>query len=145
VAVRQVVLFRFGNPAGFVSHAPPRLLRQHLAISSGPLLLNSLLALVLFTLAARLMDTRAVLWWPFGVGLGVWLGASIALEAWPSGADALALRRSAMSQLRQLHPTALAALALSYVLLVVHASRRVGGHWAYAALLAATGWRLAVG
>ena len=25
------------------------------------------------------------------------------------------------------------------------ASRRVGGHWAYAALLAATGWRLAVG
>src|SRR6478736_4018077 len=44
VAVRRTVLFQVGTPAGFVTHAAPRLLRQHLAISSGPLLVSSALA-----------------------------------------------------------------------------------------------------
>jgi hypothetical protein len=145
VAVRQVVLFRIGNPAGFVSHATPRLLRQHLAISSGPLLLNSLLALVLFGLAARLLTWRPGVWWPLGALLTLWLGCSIALEAWPSGGDASALRRSALTQLRQFHPVALPAFLVANVLLLVHATRRIGGHWLYTLLLAAIGWRLASG
>lgn len=143
VAVRQVVLFQVGNPAGFVTHAAPRLLRQALAISSGPLLVNTLLALALFGTAARLLVVRPSPWWPVGVVLGVWLGLSCALEAWPSRGDAQALRRSAVANLRQIHVLALPALLLAWLLLAVDASRRVGGHWLYAAALAAVVLRLA--
>ena len=141
VPVRQVVLFQVGTPAGFVSHAPPRLLRQHLAISSGPLLVSSALAATLFGLAARLLHDRPAPWWPLGVLLGLWVGWSIALEAWPSRGDAQALRRSAGGQLRQLQPAALFALVLSWLLLLVDATRRVRGHWLYAVVLAGVAWR----
>lgn len=142
VAVRQVVLFQLGNPAGFVTHAAPRLLRQHVAISSGPLLLSSVLAALLFAIVARLLQTRPLPWWPLGVSVGIWLGWSIALEAWPSTADAAALRRSASAQLRQLQPAALLALLLSWLLSATSASRRLGGHWLYAGLLMLVGSRL---
>jgi hypothetical protein len=142
VAVRQVVLFRIGNPAGFVTHAAPRLLRQHLAISSGPLLVSSTLAALLFTLAVRLMLEQPGWWWPGVTLLALWLGGSIALEAWPSTGDAQALLRSASLQLRQLNPGALMALPLAWALLGANATRRFGGHWAYAAVLAAFAWRL---
>jgi hypothetical protein len=136
VPVRQVVLFRIGAPAGFVSHAAPRLLRQHLAISSGPLLVSSLLAGLLFIAAARFCLDRPEPWWPAGLLLSFWLGWSIALEAWPSGGDASALRRSAAVQLRQLNPGAAIALPIAIGLSAANAARRLGWHWLYAALLA---------
>ena len=81
VPVRQVVLFRIGSPAGFVSHAAPRLLRQHVAISGGPLVVASLLSLGSFGLAWRLLVAQPAPWWPFATLLATWLGASIGLEA----------------------------------------------------------------
>ena len=141
--MRQVVLFRIGSPAGFVAHAAPRLLRQHLAISSGPLLVSSALATALFALAMRLALGRPAAWWPFAVLVAIWLGWSVALEAWPSTGDAQALRRSAAAQLRQWNLGALLALPLAWLLLVANRSRRIGGHWAYAGLLAAAAWRFA--
>ena len=143
VPVRRVVLFRIGSPAGFVAHAAPRLLRQHLAISSGPLLVSSAVATGLLALAVHLVRAQPTAWWPGGVLLASWLGWSVALEAWPSGGDAQALRRTAAAQLRQWNPGALLALPLSWLLLAANGSRRLGGHWLYAALLAATAWRLA--
>jgi hypothetical protein len=143
VAVRQVVLFRIGSPAGFVTHAAPRLLRQHLAISSGPLVVASLLSMTLFFAVDRLIAVRPGFWWPIAVLIGLWLGCSIALEAWPSGGDATALRRSVASQLRQLNPGALFALPLAWSLLALHTSRRLRGHWAYAGLLAFAAHRMA--
>ena len=145
VEVRQVVLFQIGSPAGFVSHAAPRLLRQHLAISSGPLVVSSLAAGLLFGAAGRLLAERPTPWWPAGLLLACWLGWSIALEAWPSGGDAAALQRSAQSQLRQLNMAAILALPLAWLLLLVHASRRLGGHWLYAGGLALVAIRLAAG
>jgi hypothetical protein len=142
VAVRRIVLFQIGTPAGFVTHAAPRLLRQHLAIASGPLLLSSLLATGLFALAARLLLARPAPWWPLGLGLGLWLGWSIALEAWPSVGDARALQRSATAQLRQLNLAAPLALLLAWALLAANASRRLGGHWLYAGVLALAAMRL---
>lgn len=143
VAVRQVVLFRVGSPAGFVTHAVPRLLRQHVAISGGPLIVATLLSTALFWLAAHLLATRPGPWWPAAGAIGVWLGGSIALEAWPSSGDAGALRRSASAQLRQFNPGAVLALPLAWLLLGVHSARRLYGHWAYAGLLAAAAWRMA--
>lgn len=145
VEVRRVVLFQVGSPAGFVSHAAPRLLRQHLAISSGPLVVSSLAAETLFGAAGRLLLERPAPWWPVGLILAGWLGWSIALEAWPSGGDAVALQRSAQAQLRQFHLAAALALLLAWLLRLVHASRRLGGHWLYAGGLAAIALRLAAG
>lgn len=142
VAVRQVVLFRIGSPAGFVTHAAPRLLRQQLAIASGPLFLSTLLALSLFQLAARLALLRPTPWWLALGAVVAWLGWSIALEAWPSTADAQALARTARAHLRQFNAAALVALPLAWLLLGACASRRLGGHWMYAALLTAVGLRL---
>jgi hypothetical protein len=143
VRVRQVVLFRVGSPAGFVAHATPRLLRQHVAISSGPLILASVCALSLFVVVLRAIVTRPGPWWPLVALLGIWLGWSIALEAWPSSGDAAALRRSATAQLREMNPGATLALPLAWMLLVVNASRRLRGHWLYAGLLALAAYRLA--
>jgi hypothetical protein len=142
VPVHQVVLFRIGAPAGFVSHAAPRLLRQHLVISSGPLLVSSTLALLLFSAAARFFLARPDPWWTVGLLLSFWLGWSIALEAWPSGGDASALRRSAAVQLRQLNPGAAIALPIAVGLSWANAARRVGWHWLYAAVLAFGALRL---
>lgn len=143
VRVRQVVLFRIGSPAGFVAHAAPRLLRQHLAISSGPLLVSSSLATALFAAATRLAFARPAAWWPAAALMALWLGCSVALEAWPSSGDAQALGRSASAQLRQWNPGALVALPLAWLLLAANRSRRVGGHWLYAALLGLAAWQIA--
>jgi hypothetical protein len=143
VPVRQVVLFRVGSPAGFVSHAAPRLLRQQVAIAGGPLLVSSFLAAALFAAAARLALAHPGPWWPAGALVGLWLGWSIGVEAWPSTGDASALRRLAVQQLRRLNPAAMPALLLGWTLACANASRRFRGHWLYAALLMAVGLRLA--
>jgi hypothetical protein len=142
VPVGRVVLFRIGSPAGFVTHAAPRLLRQHLAISVGPLAVSSVFAVALFLCVARLMATRPGAWWPAAAVLGLWPALSIASEAWPSTADADALRRSAGGQLRQLNVAALLALPLCWMVLAVNASRRLGGNWVYAGFLAAAALHL---
>lgn len=144
VAVRQVVLFRIGSPAGFVAHAAPRLLRQHLAISSGPLLVSSALATALFVAATRLAFGRPAPWWPAGALVALWLGCSVALEAWPSNGDAQALSRSAAAQLKQWNPGALVALPFAWLLLAANRSRRLGGHWLYAILLGLAAWQIAI-
>src|SRR5438093_9540947 len=88
VAVRRFVLFQTASPAGFVIHAKPRLLRQHLAISGGPLVVSSALSVALFVLSARLFLLRPIAWWPAVTLFASWQAWSIALEAWPSRADA---------------------------------------------------------
>ena len=142
VAVRQVVLFQVGSPAGYVSHAAPRLLRQHLAIASGPLVISSLLAIGLFASGLRLAAARPASWWPLAALLVGWLGLSVALEAWPSAGDASALRRSAALRLRLLDLIAPLAFLLSLVLLAISRTRGLYGHWLYAAGLALVAARL---
>ena len=113
VSVRRVVLFQLGSPAGYVSHAAPRLLRQHVAIASGPLLVSTSLATGLFYLAATLCSTRPGIWGLAASAVSAWLAWSIALEAWPSLGDARALRLSALWQLRGWNPAAALVLLLA--------------------------------
>jgi hypothetical protein len=74
--------------------------------------------------------------------LALWAGWSIALEAWPSRADAAALGRSASRQLQRFNPGALVALPLAWLLMGVNVARHLRAHWLYGAGLVAMGARL---
>lgn len=84
VKVYRVVLFRFGNPAGFVEHAEPRAFWEHMLISFGPLIVNSLAAMVLF---ARLVTP----WLTWQNAVFIWLGIAFGVNAIPSVGDAKSL------------------------------------------------------
>lgn len=84
VKIHKMRLFRFGNPAGYVTHDEPTKFYQAVLVSFGPLIANTLLALLAF---ARVF-TPYLAWQnivPF------WLGAVISLHAIPSTGDAKAL------------------------------------------------------
>jgi hypothetical protein len=95
VAVFQVCYFRFGNPAGFVVHEPPRTAQQNLLIGIGPFFVN--------TLAGSLIAMPAVisaLRFESPSGLDcflLWLGVSIAMHAFPSTGDAASIWASVRS------------------------------------------------
>lgn len=87
VAVLDVCYFRFGNPAGYVVHEPPRTPLQSVLIGVGPFLVNSILgvliavpaAIPVFVLGARESPLHKLM---------LWLGISIAMYAFPSTGDA---------------------------------------------------------
>ena len=84
----KICLFRFGNPAGYVNHAEPNKFWKSFVISFGPLIINSLLVLYLFS-QAREPYFR----WQTVVFL--WLGIAIGLHAIPSTGDGKALFQAA--------------------------------------------------
>jgi hypothetical protein len=86
VAVLEVCYFRFGNPAGYVIHEPPRTPYQHILIGIGPFLVNSVLG-------ALIAAPAAIPVIQFEAGglldlLLIWLGVSVAMHAFPSTGDA---------------------------------------------------------
>lgn len=84
VKIYKIKLFQFGKVAGYVNHDEPTKFYQSVLISFGPLMLNSLLALICF---ARL--TASYTTWQTIVL--AWLGIAIGLHAIPSTGDAKAL------------------------------------------------------
>lgn len=93
IPVLETVYFRLGNPAGYVRHAKPKRYRQAFAISVAPFLINTLVALALFTVAAALWgrpETLGLRTDDLGIagGLVVWLGFSVGMHAFPSTGDA---------------------------------------------------------
>ncbi|MDD5068747.1 MAG: metalloprotease family protein [Candidatus Pacebacteria bacterium] len=81
VAVFKVSYFRLGNPVGQVIHAEPTKYRQVFWISSGPLILNTIIALVAGYLAFHgdtEMNLRIFL---------IWISFSAGLNAFPSDQD----------------------------------------------------------
>lgn len=93
VKIHRIRLFQFGRTAGFVEHDEPQKFYQGFLISVGPLLINSLLALFLFS------QWRAPYnWRPF---VFVYLGIVLALHAIPSGQDAKALFQLANHRLKK--------------------------------------------
>ncbi len=82
VVVHQVVYFRIGNPAGFVTHEKPQKYNQIFWISTGPLIINSLLAILLSYIVSLLSPDS------FFVYLLLWLAVSIGMHAFPSDQDA---------------------------------------------------------
>ncbi|MCT4543871.1 MAG: DUF3267 domain-containing protein [Vallitalea sp.] len=86
VAVFDVCYFRFANPCGYVVHEEPKKVHQHILISVGPFIINTLLG-ALISLSAAI----PVLKFSSGDALDyflIWLGISIAMHAFPSRGDA---------------------------------------------------------
>lgn len=84
VKIFKICLFRFGNPVGYVNHVQPTKFWQSFLISFGPLIVNSLLAVFLFSLVRS-----PYLAWQVIVYL--WLAVAIGLHAIPSTGDAKSL------------------------------------------------------
>ena len=80
IRVHKVVLFRFGNPMGYVEHDAPKMFIDSILISIAPFILNSAVAVLLFRWGTELTGFAK---------LGVfWLGISAALHSFPSSGDA---------------------------------------------------------
>lgn len=108
IRVFKIKLFGFGNPPGYVEHAEPETFIQNLLISFGPLIFNSLGALVLFGgLEAPFLTWRNILF--------VWLAIVFGLEAIPSEGDARALWQVSQRQVRR---NPLVVFGLVFVLLL---------------------------
>jgi hypothetical protein len=88
INVHKVVYFQFkeNEPAGYVLHEKPTKFRQIFAISNGPLVINSLFAMLFFTMAMFF----GFLHWTISL-LFLWLGASCGANAFPSSGDASVL------------------------------------------------------
>lgn len=140
--VQEVVFFEPTGPSGYVVHSVPRHLRQHVVIVTGPLLLNSALSFLLFRAAATSTSGAAIelaRGVPLRAAQGVLaavLGASIALQALPSHADASSLWNVALDRLESGNLLALFALPVAFILMLVNHLRRFWIDWIYLLALA---------
>ena len=80
--VHKAVYFRIGNPAGYVIHEKPKKYSQIFWISVGPLIINSLLAIVIGYFATQ-TQTESPLYY-----LLFWIAISSGMHAFPSDQDA---------------------------------------------------------
>jgi hypothetical protein len=85
VKVLHVCYFRFGNPCGFVWHAPARKHWHSVMISIGPFFVNSILGFLIGTPSFLRLSWGGLD--PLDL-LMVWLGVSIAMHSFPSIGDA---------------------------------------------------------
>jgi hypothetical protein len=92
--VYKVCYFRFGNPAGYVIHERPKNFFQSFFVAVGPFISGTFFALFFFYLAEYQITE---LWQKI---LFIWLGISIAVNAFPSDTDAKNLWRDANRQIR---------------------------------------------
>jgi hypothetical protein len=140
--VQEVVFFEPAGPSGYVVHSVPRRLRQHLVIVTGPLLLNSAVSFLLFRAAAASANgavfamSPGLPWRALQEVLAVILGASIALQAIPSYADANSLWNVALDRLQAGNLLALLALPFAIGLILVNHLRRFWIDWLYLIALA---------
>lgn len=81
VPVYKVRYFRIGKVVGMVEHARPSTFGQTFWISSGPLIINSALAVIFSYLASRSIADRAM------YSFLIWLALSAGLHAFPSDQD----------------------------------------------------------
>jgi len=133
--VHSVCYFRVGNPAGYVVHSQARNLRSALLISLGPLLLNSFLCAVISFSAVIPIFTLEVSNVSFATGFMMWLGISIGMHAFPSGAD-MAGFRAATDRLHGNRGLRVAATWLTAVFAVANLARIVWFDAVYACLVA---------
>lgn len=143
VPVTEVVFFEPDGPSGYVVHVVPKQLRQHLVIVCGPLILNTVLAFLLFRAAATSLGRARI---DLGNGslllagqllLAVVVGWSIGLQAIPSRADARSLWEVALQRLRLGNLLAIFAIPLAGAILIVNVLRRYWIDWLFVAALAA--------
>lgn len=86
VAVFDVCYFKFSDPCGYVVHEEPKKISQHVLISIGPFIINTILGALI-----AMSSAIPVLKFSSGDALDfllIWLGVSIAMHAFPSKGDA---------------------------------------------------------
>jgi hypothetical protein len=86
VSVFDVCYYRYGNPAGYVIHEPPRKPFHHVLIGVGPFLLNSFIgAIIAFPAAIPVLKFESGTLLDYFL---IWVGVSIAMHSFPSKGDA---------------------------------------------------------
>jgi hypothetical protein len=89
IRVIKVCYLRFGNPLGYVLHERPEFALQHIMVAVAPFFVSTVAALAVSMSAAvlsaghLLSEFQEIL-----MPVGLWLGFSIALHAFPSSGDA---------------------------------------------------------
>ncbi len=111
VPVLKVVYFRFGNPAGYVLHAEPQQYKQVFWISIGPLIINSLGAVIVSFLAS-LNDSSS---WPYLIL--IWIAISLGMHSFPSDEDMKHISSASKESLKK-GGSSLHYLAFPFVVLV---------------------------
>jgi len=135
--VQEVVFFQRADASGYVVHSVPKMLRQHAVIVCGPLILNSILAFLLFRAVASgadgaFVDLQNGDFLSTGqLALATFLGISIALQAIPSPADARSLWNVTHDRLQHGHLLALLAIPFAAALVGVNHLRRYWIDWLY--------------
>src|SRR3989338_2083067 len=81
VLVHQVKYFRFGNPAGYVLHEEPKTYKQTFWVSTGPLIINSTVAIFLGFLAS-IINSESIMWYFL-----LWTALSSGMHSFPSDHD----------------------------------------------------------
>ncbi len=81
VPVYEVVYFRFGNPAGYVLHEETVNYKQTFWVSIGPLIINSLFA-IMFSFVASIMQPDS-----FFIIILLWVAISVGTHSFPSNHD----------------------------------------------------------
>ncbi|MFZ4632145.1 MAG: M50 family metallopeptidase [Patescibacteria group bacterium] len=87
VKIHEINLLRYNEVAGYVVHDEPRRFLSAFFISFGPLIINSLLAIYLFTKFQSIYNLESLLYF--------WLAFALGLQAIPSTGDAKALFNNA--------------------------------------------------
>lgn len=127
VRIFKMKLFRFGNPAGYVEHAVPEGFFQSFIISFGPLIFNSLIALILFSRFN----------WSFFAWENVvilWLGVVIGLNAVPSMGDTEVLWKAAKKKIWK-NPFVVIGFPFILFLFLLNLLKRWHIHFLYTAFL----------
>ena len=92
VRVIKVCYLRLGNPAGYVLHARPATVVQHIIIATAPLFISTILSLLISALAGTYsVGATADGYHDSIAAIALWVSLSIALHAFPSSGDADAL------------------------------------------------------
>lgn len=127
VKVHKVKLFQFGHVAGYVVHDEPQKFNQGFAIAFGPIIINTLAALVLFSQVEAPWN-RA---WPF---VAAWLGITFGLHAIPSDGDALTLWQLFKHRFKK-NPLIIIGLPFIPFLYLLNFLKRLHIDWLFTALL----------
>ncbi len=127
VKVFHVKFFSFNKTAGFVEHAEPNGSIQSLLISFGPLTINSLVSLILFS-----QITPPYFTWLHA--LEIWVGLVSALHAIPSNGDAQTLLLISTKKIRK-NPLAIAGYPFVLIIYLLNFLKRFHLQFLYAILL----------
>lgn len=127
VKVYRIKLFGFKNPVGFVEHAEPEKFFQSLLISFGPLTMNSLIVLIVFSQINEPYISITNL-------IFTWIGCVAALHSIPSNGDASTLHLLTKQRLRR-NPTVAIGYLFVGTIYVLNILKKYRLHWFYVALL----------